>query len=65
MSYTKEVFKRLESLSLGLSSNPPPPAGQYVSFRLHAALGFLAAQTSGAWKACRSNGRAQRAIKDA
>jgi len=47
MSYTKEVFKRLEALPLELPENPPPPAGEYAAYRLHAGLGFLAAQTSG------------------
>jgi len=47
MSYTREVFQRLQSLSLKLLSNPPPPAGAYFGFRLHAGFGFLAAQTSG------------------
>ena len=46
-SYTEEVLQRLATLSLQLPSSPPPPAGEYVSFRLHAGFGFLAAQTSG------------------
>src|SRR5215813_13200109 len=47
MSYTQEVFKRLKALSLALPENPPPPAGEYSVYRLHAGFGFLAAQTSG------------------
>lgn len=47
MSYSKEVFKRLRARSLELPKNPPPPAGEYAAYRLHAGFGFLAAQTSG------------------
>ena len=47
MGYTKVVFKRLKALSLELPENPPPPAGEYAAYRLHAGFGFLAAQTSG------------------
>lgn len=42
MSYTKDVFKRLEALSLELPESPPP-AGEYAAYRLYAGLGFLAA----------------------
>lgn len=47
MSYTDEVIKKLKELGLELPSEPPPPAGDYVSYRLHGGIGFLAAQTSG------------------
>ena len=43
----QQVLRRLAELGLSLPDSPPPPAGQYVPFRLHAGIGFLAAQTSG------------------
>jgi len=46
-TFTNEVIIRLAELGLELPKNPPPPAGNYAPFRLHAGIGFLAAQTSG------------------
>ncbi len=43
----QDVFRRLADLGLSLPESPPAPAGQYVPFRLHNGMGFLAAQTSG------------------
>jgi hypothetical protein len=46
-TYTDSVIHRLTELGLTLPQNPPPPAGDYAPYRLHAGIGFLAAQTSG------------------
>lgn len=46
-NFTNDVTVRLAELGLELPKNPPPPAGDYSPFRLHAGIGFLAAQTSG------------------
>jgi len=47
MDFTAQVLTTLEALGLELPGNPPAPGGDYVPFRLHNGMGFLAAQTSG------------------
>ncbi|MEV7227193.1 RidA family protein [Polymorphospora sp. NPDC051019] len=47
MTFTEEALARLTELGLRLPTDPPPPAGAYLPYRLHNGMGFLAAQVSG------------------
>lgn len=42
-----DVLTRLKNLDLVVPQSLPAPAGQYVAYRLHRGLGFLAAQVPG------------------
>lgn len=47
MTFDAEVRTRLAERGLALPTDLPPPAGAYEPSRLHAGLGFLAAQVPG------------------
>jgi len=48
MAFVLDVEQRLTDLGLAVPGELPPPAGAYVPWRLHAGIGFLAAQVPAA-----------------